>query len=151
MRRRRERGIGIGGLLKSIAKGQAKYKAGELHIVPNGYKFSDAGYTNPGGVHFEPRFTADGRRLASFSGKRTVTNCPVPPGDFPILQSDRGLRVYVPLQDCRKCQFHLKRERGRPFPCCSVLQENRKNDPSPMEEATAAYIAALNKAKEAIG
>lgn len=150
-RYRRPRGTGIGGLLVQIAKDQAKHNAGELHTIPNGYKFSDAGYTNPSGVFIKPRPTADGHLASLVCGLKMVTNCPKPPGDFPSFERDGEVKIYVPLKDCRKCEFHLKRKRGQPYPCCAMLREQRKHGPSPIAKAFGMLAEAKEAAKEIMG
>jgi len=148
---RRSRGSGIGGILKQIAKDQAKYNDGEIHVLPNGYKFSDSGYTNPGGVFIAPHHTADGRMASLISGQRTATNCPQPPGDFPIFEDQHGRRCYVPMKDCRKCEFHLKRRRGQPYPCCALLRESRRGGPSPIAKVLDTLAEAAKGVNEIMG
>lgn len=149
--RRRDRGTSIGGLMVQIVKAEARKRAGEIHTIPNGYKFSDEGYMNPSGVFIAPRPTFDDRQASLVGGQRTATNCPNPPGDFPTFKSEDALRVYVPMKDCRKCPYHLKRERGRPFPCCATLREMQKHEPSPVSKAFALLKAAEDRAKEMLG
>lgn len=148
---RRDRGTGIGGLMAQIVKAEARKRAGEIHTIPNGYKFSADGYINPGGVLIAARPTFDDRQASLVSGQRTATNCPNPPGDFPTFKADDLLRVYVPMKVCRRCPYHLKRAKGQPFPCCEVLRELQKNEPSPVSKAFSLLREAEERAKEIMG
>lgn len=148
---RRDRGTSIGSLMTQIVKAEARKRAGEIHTIPNGYKFSDEGYLNPGGVFIAPRPTFDDRHASLVSGQRTATNCPNPPGDFPTFKTDDGLRVYVPMKDCRKCNSHLKRAKGQPFPCCATLREMQKHEPSPVSKAFSLLREAEERTKEMLG
>ncbi len=150
-RRRRDRGMGIGGLMVQIAKAQARKKAGEIHTCPNGYALSEQGWTNAGGVFIAPRPTADGRMASLLGGLRSATNCPKPPGDFPIFTDDRGTHNWVPMKDCRKCPHHIARSRGRAYPCCEVLRELAAAEPGPVEKATSMYAEAVRRTKEMLG
>lgn len=149
--RRDRRGTGIGGLMVQIVKAEARKRAGEIHTIPNGYKFSADGYINPSGVRIQPRETFDDRQASLVGGQRTATNCPNPPGDFPTFKTDDALLVYVPMKVCRKCLYHIKRSKGQPFPCCEVLRELQKNEPSPVSKAFALLTAAEKRAKEMLG
>lgn len=147
---RRNRGTTIGSLMASIIKTSQRNKMGELHTIPHGYKFSEAGYTNPSGIYIAPLATIDGR-LASLTRTRMVKNCPQPPGDYPTFKTDDVLRVYVPIKDCRKCQHHLKGERSAQYPCCAILREMRKEEPHPVATAFSMLREAQEQAKEIMG
>lgn len=134
-----------------IVKAEARKRAGEIHTIPNGYKFSDEGYINPGGVRIAPRPTFDDRQASLVSGQRTATNCPNPPGNFPTFKTDNGLHVYVPMKVCRRCPYHLKRTKGQPYPCCEVLRELQKNEPSPVSKAFSLLREAQERTKEILG
>lgn len=150
-RRRRDRGVGIGGLIGDIFKAQAKVKNGALHTFPNGYIFSDKGWTNAGGVFIAPRPTADGRMASLIGGTKSVNNCPQPPGDFPMFVDDRGTHNWVPMKACRVCPNHISRVRGAHYPCCAVLREQAKDEPSPATKAVGMLKQATESAKEMLG
>lgn len=150
-RLRRDRGEGIGGLMASIIKAQAKVKNGAIHICPNGYILSDEGWTNASGVFIAARPTADGRMASLRGGLRSVSNCPKPPGDFPIFVDDRGTHNWVPMKECRKCPNHIPSGRGANYPCCAVLREQAKGEPHPVAKASEMYDQAVERAKELLG
>lgn len=145
--RRRERGTSLSGLFASILQGQKKHKDGEIHIMPNGYRFGDDGWTNTSGAHFAARPTADGR-MASLHPKRTAYNCPKPPGDFPIFADGSA---WVSMTVCRKCQHHIPRKRGQPYPCCAVLREHRGSEPSPLQKLGECMQEASRGVREIMG
>lgn len=150
-RRRRERGFGIGSVLGSIFKAQVETKNGAIRTCPNGYILSDKGWTNAGGVFLAPRTTADGRMASLRGGLRSATNCPKPPGDFPVFVDDRGTHNWIPMKDCRKCPNHIPRTRGARYPCCAVLRAMASAEPSPAAKVKDVLQVAMERVREVLG
>ena len=97
----------LGNLFKQMARDMTAGYNGKIVVYPNGFVFSDKGYTNPQGVSWKAKPDATGR-LTSLVHMQTANGCPQPPGDYP--KNDRG-RFWVPMKECRKCPHHIKRRR----------------------------------------
>jgi len=65
-------------------------------------------------------------------------------GDYPV--TDRG--AWVPMKVCRKCPHHLKRRRGQPYPCCTILRDIARKGPSPAEQVNDLLGRAVAKTNE---
>ncbi len=138
--------MGLGQILGNILKSTAEYNAGVIRHISNGWIFSDKGTTNRNGVNLPPRPDMLGRPMSLKLGQKTVCNCPNTA--FSILYPKTTHGFQTPYRECQRCKYHLKRIRGRPLPCCSLLREIRKNSPTPAEVTTGMLEGAVKKAKE---
>lgn len=116
-------------IFKQLADDLVESANGKITKSSAGWVFSDAGTTNASGAYLKPRMTKDGRMASIALNLLTVTNCPQPPSDFPVMRDG----VSVPMKACRKCPHHIKRFRGRPYPSCEILVKSRAKGPSPAE------------------
>ena len=121
-------------IFKQLGRSLAENYAGRIRTFPNGYKFSDAGTTNAQGVHIPATVEAGKRPRSLALGVISTHVCPSPPGDFPENSRTHG-HYWVPMRVCRKCEHHIKRRRGQPYPCCAVLRENKRKGPTPVQSA----------------
>lgn len=107
-------------IFKLVLQGAIEEANGKLRQMPNGYVFSDAGATNSNGVFFPACKDEDGKAISLKLGLRVVNNCPIPPGDYPKLNSGHC----VPLKDCKRCEHHRPRRKGANYPMCEKLRSN---------------------------
>lgn len=92
-------------------------KLGEIQEGMCGYKFSDAPYVNPHGVSFPPFIDDNGKSVSLCKG--WASRCPAPPDGNIDRPKVRGM-YYVPLAQCKKCEY---RRKGRV--CALMIEPDR--------------------------
>lgn len=143
--------LSIGSMLMDIVKSQEKFKSGALSTSPYRHFFSEIGTTLSSGKALPPRPDMNGRNTGLIKGKG-VSNCPLPPGDFPVFidSRDSNARASVPWKNCTKCPHHIESVRPRRH-YCAELKRIRATSPSGIEEALNTFGMAVNEANDMIG
>lgn len=130
---------------------------GRIHWYPNmwalvGSRWDKNRIVNPnlaGTKHTNEKgeLERDGKVLVY---RRSVWNCPNPPGDdFFVSES----RAYVPATECRKCPYHRKAQGKIRFPRCTFKanEDVRQAIKDGLESANSLLDEAVKKAKEITG
>jgi hypothetical protein len=124
-----------------IGKSIADEHLGKIQWRPNGWIYSDAGWTNRSGHFIPPHEDVSTGRLVSLKDGRHVINCPTPP----VPDAYKGKHGhYVPYGKCLKCPMRI---RGG---YCKELRTQRLGK-DPIAEFTNIVDKAVTTAKEMLG